>query len=82
MFFLEDGSYLPVDTALRQEYTGLINRDVPVLVEASDMVTILFDVNRSTPVSETMTLISCAVAGILVPRLPGDLAGMKPPGKC
>jgi hypothetical protein len=45
VFFCEDGSYLSVNAALRQEYTGLIHRDVPVFVESGDTMTIRFEVS-------------------------------------
>jgi len=43
LFLREDGSFIPVDTALRKEYTGLICRDVPALTEAGGTVTLRFE---------------------------------------
>jgi len=40
LFILEDGSYFPLIRALAEQYAGLMNRDIPVLVEVGDTVMI------------------------------------------
>ena len=78
-FLLEDGSYLPVDTALRKEYTGLIDRDTPVLGEAGETITLRFEVSISTRLIYATILIDYTVARIHACSLPGELADMMPP---
>lgn len=73
LFFLEDGSYLPVSAALRGDFTGLTHRDVPALAEAGSTVTLRFEVNGSTILGDISVLIGCEVAGIPVQILPGEL---------
>ena len=80
-FLLEDGSYLPVDKALRKEYTGLIDRDA-VLGGAGTTITLRFEVNISTRLIYATILIDYTVAGIPAHRLPGELADMMPPEGC
>ncbi|KAF9793476.1 hypothetical protein BJ322DRAFT_131219 [Thelephora terrestris] len=40
LFMLEDGSYLPLIRALEERYSGLMNRDIQVLVEVGDTLMI------------------------------------------
>lgn len=65
-----------MNTALREEYTGLIDRDVPALYEAGDTVTLRFEVNRSAILSNTKMLTGFAVAGIPAQRVPGERANV------
>jgi len=46
VFVREDGSYLPVTAALKEDYTGLVGRDLPVFSGAGYTVTIQFEVIR------------------------------------
>lgn len=57
LFLLEDGSLLPVCTALRKEYTGLPNRDETALPDVGQTVTVRFEVNTHTIISGALMFI-------------------------
>lgn len=46
LFARDDGSYIPVTAALREDYVGLMNRDTPALDEAGFTFALRFEVNR------------------------------------
>jgi len=46
-FFRQDGSYISVTAALKGDYIGLVNRDLPPLHESIFTITLQLQVNRS-----------------------------------
>jgi len=46
-FLRQDGSYIPVTTALEGDYAGLLNRDLPALVRTGFTITLQLQVKRS-----------------------------------
>ena len=79
-FCLEDGAYLRVSMALAKDYTGLVFHNDTALAYFGQTVTVRFEVNKTLPCN-TLILIGCAVAGVPIQRLPGELVVMVPPGE-
>jgi len=79
VFVRQDGSYIPVTTAVLGDYGGLVNRDIPVLTETGFTITVRFEVNRSY-CRDTLVLIRYAVAWVSVPRIPGELTDVMESG--
>lgn len=46
LFAREDGSYIPVVSALQADYAGLLDRDLPVLDGTSAKIAVRFEVNK------------------------------------
>ena len=80
LFFREDGSYLPVLTAIREDYAGLIDWDVPTLAEAGHTVMLRFEASVSILFGDTMMLIGCLVAWLSIRCTSGKLVDMVSPG--
>ena len=73
-FLRGDGSYFPVAEALEKRYDGLVNKDLPVLVEVGPTANTRFEVNKVSILGGTLMFISFAVAGVPVQRVPGESA--------
>ena len=78
-FVRQDGTYIPVDAAIRGDYAGLVFRDIPGLYEAGYTITLRFEVSRSTALYETIEPIACIVARVPTARLSGELTDVTLP---
>jgi hypothetical protein len=75
LFFLQDGSLLPVNATLDKTYPDLIGGDEPALSQPTTNVTLRIEVSRpnSTALDDDTMLIGRPVAGIPLQGLPGEL---------
>ena len=74
LFFLQDGSFLPMDMALNKAPFDLIGGDDTALSQPSTHVTLRIEVNRPIMSSSELLLIGCLVAGVPAQGLPSGLA--------
>jgi hypothetical protein len=80
VFVEEDGSFLNVTKALREEYAGLVDRDEVVLAEIGQTLTLRFEVNSPTILDPLLSVkrqifIDCVVAGLYTQGLSSGLVG-------
>ena len=75
-FVREDRTYIPVDAAIRGDYTGLVARDVPGLYQAGYTISLRLEVSGSPVLYETIEPIVCTVAWVCLARLSSELINM------
>ena len=79
MFVRTDGSYIPVESALRGDYQGLVNRDEPSLCGTGHTATVRLGVRGPTIIDNMLVFTGYVVARVPPGRLSGELADVMLP---
>ena len=83
MFFIQDGSFLPVGASLQNKYNfaHMIGGNEPAFPNRTKNVKLRFEVNMPTTTDEKSILIGSSVARVPIQKLPSRLVDMMPLGE-